>query len=137
MINRDNTFSSSVYRKPTFSGLFTNFENFIPLSFKRGLINCLLNRYFRICSSYDIFHTEVLKKSFLRNSYPLAFFENCHSKYLPKIFPCSDDNPTETDNRRAICLPFTATGTRSLGFRDINLHIIFRRGRRLSSFFPF
>ena len=33
-----NSFSTSVYRKPTFSGVFTNFDSFIPLSCKAGLI---------------------------------------------------------------------------------------------------
>ena len=54
-------FSTSVYRKPTFTGLFTNFDSFIPISYKRGLINTLLFRYFNISSSYAIFHAEVEK----------------------------------------------------------------------------
>ena len=33
-----NNFSTSVNRKPTFSGVFTNFDSFIPLSYKTGLI---------------------------------------------------------------------------------------------------
>ena len=33
-----NSFSTSVNRKPTFSGVFTNFDSFIPLSYKTGLI---------------------------------------------------------------------------------------------------
>ena len=43
-------FSTSVYRKPTFTGLFTNFDSFIPISYKTGLINTLLFRYFNISS---------------------------------------------------------------------------------------
>ena len=35
-------YSTTVYRKPTFTGLFTNFESFIPITYKRGLINTLL-----------------------------------------------------------------------------------------------
>ena len=38
-------FSTTVYRKPTFTGLFTNFESFIPITYKRDLINTLLFRY--------------------------------------------------------------------------------------------
>ena len=34
-------FSTTVYRKPTFTGLFTDFESFIPITYKRGLINSL------------------------------------------------------------------------------------------------
>ena len=58
-------FSTSVYRKSTFTGLFTNFDNFIPISYKRGLINTLLFRYFNISSSYAIFHAEVEKFKWL------------------------------------------------------------------------
>ena len=69
----DNGFSTSVYRKPTFTALFTNFDNPIPISFKRGLIYTLLDRYFKICSSYHLFHSEVLKLKniLLGNGYPV------------------------------------------------------------------
>ena len=43
-INRDsNRFLTSVYRKPTFSGVFTNFDSYIPLSYKSGLTSSLLS----------------------------------------------------------------------------------------------
>ena len=32
----DNKFATSVYRKPAFSRVFTNFESFIPDIYKRG-----------------------------------------------------------------------------------------------------
>ena len=50
-----NSFSTSDYRKPTFSGVFTNFDSFIPLSYKTGLIWSLLYRAFSLCSSFE-FH---------------------------------------------------------------------------------
>ena len=52
-------FETSVYRKPTFTGLFTNFHSFTPLQFKRGLIYSLLHRFFNICSSYENFHAQI------------------------------------------------------------------------------
>ena len=36
LIGRIQSFQTSVYRKPTFIGLFINFDSFIPFSFKRG-----------------------------------------------------------------------------------------------------
>ena len=56
-------FSTSVYRKPTFTGLFTNFHSFTP-AYKRSLVSCLLQRIFNICSSYKNFHIqlEVVRK---------------------------------------------------------------------------
>ena len=76
IITRENNkFVTSVYRKPTFSGVFTNFESFIPEMHKRGLIETLLQRSFRLCSSYENFHreTETLKSIFKHNNYPQNF----------------------------------------------------------------
>ena len=69
-------FSTTVYREPTFTGLFTNFESFIPITYKRGLINTLLLRYFNISSSYAIFHAEIEKfrQIMTKNGYPGKFF---------------------------------------------------------------
>ena len=68
----NNKFVTSVYRKPTFSGIFTNFESFVPEMHKRGLIETLLHRIFRLCSSYENFHREIetLKSIFKHNNYP-------------------------------------------------------------------
>ena len=38
-------------RYPTFSGVFTNFESYIPEMHKRGLTETLLHRSFRLDSS--------------------------------------------------------------------------------------
>ena len=54
-------FQTSVYRKPTFSGVLTNFESFLPISYKYNLVSTFLNRGFMICSSYRTLHFEVLK----------------------------------------------------------------------------
>ena len=56
----DGILSTSVYRKPTFTDLFTNFDSSIPISFKEGLISTLIFRYF-FSSYYTIFHAEVEK----------------------------------------------------------------------------
>ena len=59
-ITRDcNSFTTSVYRKPTFSGVFTNFESFIPISNKYN--KTLLYRAVRLCSNVELFHREILK----------------------------------------------------------------------------
>ena len=51
-ISRPNgSFVTSVYRKPTFTGFFTNFESFLPVIYKKGFIYTILCRYLNICSS--------------------------------------------------------------------------------------
>ena len=72
-INRENyKFVTSVYHKPIFSGVFTNFESFIPDMYKRELIETLLHNSFRLCSNYDNFHQEIetLKSILKRSSDP-------------------------------------------------------------------
>ena len=55
-----NSFSTSIYRKVTFSGVFTNFESFIPGSYKSNLIFTLLFRAFKLCSNFELFHQEMV-----------------------------------------------------------------------------
>ena len=40
---KNNKIVTLVYRKPTFSGVFTNFESFIPDMYKCGLSETLLH----------------------------------------------------------------------------------------------
>ena len=54
-----NGFSTSLFRKATFSGVFTIFDSFIFESYKTGLIFTLLFRCFTICSDMQSFHLEV------------------------------------------------------------------------------
>ena len=77
-ISRSNgKFSTSVYRKPTFTGLFTHFHSFIPLAYKRSLVSCLLHRIFNLCSNYENFHAqpEVVRKLFNLNGFPSHMFD--------------------------------------------------------------
>ena len=57
---RDNgKFQTSVYRNPTFGGVLTNFESFLPISYKYNLVSTLLHRGFMICSSNRTLHFEI------------------------------------------------------------------------------
>ena len=56
-------FVTTVYRKPTFSGLYTHFESFLPAVYKFGMVYTLVYRCFKICSDWTKFHEEL---SFLK-----------------------------------------------------------------------
>ena len=88
-IFRDNDkFQTSVYRKATFSGVLTNFESFLPISYKYNLLSILLHRGFMICSFYKTLHFEILKlkQIFRSNGYPQNFIGRCIKMYLDKVF---------------------------------------------------
>ena len=63
---------TSIYRKPTFSGVFTSYESFIPTYQKRGLLHTLLHRSFSICCDFKTFHFEFdhLRTILIKNNYP-------------------------------------------------------------------
>ena len=103
---------TSVYRKPTFIGVFTNFESFIPDIYKHGLIETLLHRSFRLFSNFQIilqnFHREIetLMSILKHNSYPHNLVNHFIKKLLNKIFVQKDLN-FMVPKRELICvLPF-------------------------------
>ena len=79
---------TSVYRKPTFSGVFTNFGSLIPKSYKYNLLFALLHRRFKLCSNFERLHQEIDKLTtiFENNGYPKSFVGFCIKKYLDKVF---------------------------------------------------
>ena len=100
---------TSIYRKPTFTWVYTHFTSFLPSVYKFGLLSTLLFRYFSICSNYKLFHEEVLefKKIFQRNGYPEKMIDASIYKFLNKMFcqkPPTDDNDPKKEF--SIILPF-------------------------------
>ena len=56
IICEDKTFTTSVYRKPTISGVYTHFDSFLPSTCKFGTVYTLAYRCFQICSSWTKLH---------------------------------------------------------------------------------
>ena len=67
----DTGFLTSVYRQPTFSGLYTRWNSFCPKQRKFSLIKMLTHRALMICSKSKL-HSELeeITKIFLENGYP-------------------------------------------------------------------
>ena len=68
IICEDKTFTTSVYRKPIFSGVYTHFCSFLSSTHKFGTVYTLTYRRLQICSSWTKLHNKLvcLKKSFLK-----------------------------------------------------------------------
>ena len=84
IFRENDKFVTNVFRKETFSGVYTNFISFIPLEYKFGLVHTLLNRCFNLSSDFFKFHHEVdkLRKILSKNAYPQKFIEKCIQKFL-------------------------------------------------------
>ena len=67
----ESVFLTSVYRKPTFTGLYLSWDVFAPRSGKLNLIKCLSFRALNICSDNKIEEElKVIRALFHRNGYP-------------------------------------------------------------------
>ena len=60
VIHEQGKFTISVYRKPTFSGLYTDFDSFLPDTYIISMIYSLVNRCFRIYSNWSILHSQLI-----------------------------------------------------------------------------
>ena len=142
-------FTSTVHRKDTFSGVYTNFHSFLPVAYKRGLLSTLLYRAYSITSSFGSLHDEIekLKKIFAKNGYPSRFVDRCIFEFFNKIYekrqPCSSVPKKEF----LLVLPFLGHSSLEIKnnltkcFRELlpfsKLKIVFKTSRRLSSVFSF
>ncbi len=145
----DGAFSTSLYRKPTFSGLYTHYESYMPDTYRKGLIYTLLHRAFVLCNSWIGFHEEVkfLKQIFIKNSYPTHFIDKCVKVFLDKLFVPKVNKPTDPRKELSICLPFLGKHSLELKsrisrfankyFPTCRIKVIFKCSNRLRNFLVF
>ena len=71
------TFETTIYRKPTFTGLMINWDSFVPLQYKNAGINSMVRRALSICSSYTSLTAEFdeVRRIGQANGYPLSFID--------------------------------------------------------------
>ena len=81
-------FTVTVYHKPTFSGVYSNFNGFIADEYKHSLIFTLLFQIFSIVSDFSKFHEEVnyLKDVLKKSSFPTNLVNKCIKVFLNKQF---------------------------------------------------
>ena len=144
---RGSTFSTSIYRKPTFTGLTTKFNSNIPDYFKNNLIRTLVTRAFYICSSYTNMHNELekLKNILYCNGFPRNFTESVIGRQLNKLIVPPKLVPTVNKASVMFVIPFL--GSKSFSIRNklsfllrqcypqVSLRIIFRPANKISTCF--
>ena len=104
-------FKTSIYRKPTFSGVFTHYESYLDQTYKKSLMDTLLFCCFSTCSDYTSFHLEVenLREIFKKNSYPSRIIEQSIRYLWNKLYVPKKVIPTVSKKERFIVLPYLET----------------------------
>lgn len=81
-----NGFETSVFRKATFSGLYTQWNSFCSSSRKINLIKTLVHRAVKICSQTHLpGELEFLKNMFMENGYPEHVIQACITQKLASM----------------------------------------------------
>ena len=101
-------FVTTFYRKPTFSGVYTHFDSFLPTAYKFGMICTLAFRCFSICSNWTNFHNELafLKDIFLKNGYPISFIDKRFKTFLDQLYLKRSQVLTAEKQTLLLVLPF-------------------------------
>ena len=108
IIHEDKTFTTSVYCKPTFSGVYTHFDSFLPSTYKFGTVYTLVYRCLRICSSWTKLHNELvcLEEVFSKNGCPEDFINKCFRKFMDNIYVVNETTLTVEKKPLVLVLPY-------------------------------
>ena len=149
VIREDNVFTTSVYRKPSFSGVYTHFDSYMPLSYKFSLVSTIIFRSFTICSDMPKFHQEIckIKDIFIKNGYSERFLDKCVKTFLNKVFIPKRIIQTAEKKQVTIVLPYMGMISTELKvklhktFKQLlpacDLRVIFKVSLRMKNYFNF
>lgn len=145
----NNQFSTSVYRKETFTGLGLKYDSFVPSMYKDNLILTLLNRAYKICSNYNALHEEILKisKHLISNGFNLIRINRFVKKFMDSKFNNVNKIIIQTAPKCKLYFKLPYYGNLSIKLRkdlkilmrkyypQINFQFVFTTGTTIASFF--
>ena len=150
VLRDNNAFITSIYRKPTFSGVYTNYNSFLPEIYKTSLVSTLLFRSYSICSNWSLIHCEIirLKSIMSKNAYPADIIDNVIMKFCNRLKSKSSVTNSSTAKKQLqILLPFLGSVSYkveknirkylSKHLPNYKIKVISRASTRLSSLFNF
>ena len=145
----DYEFITGTYRKPTFSGIYSNYRSLIPTEYKIGLVTTLLYRAFELVSDYQRLDKEIksLKTILKKNRYPDGFVDKVIYKFLNhKFTPKPAQIPTVPRMKVRVVLPYLGKTSLTIKkklrnlFRMIpscQLEVIYQTTYRMGNLFRF
>jgi hypothetical protein len=94
-------FQTRIYRKPTFSGLITKWDSFVPKVYKYNAISTMVYRAIKICSSHTAIHREFkfIRSLAVKNGYPHSIVDSIIRRQLSILYtPPTPKPPTPPNN---------------------------------------
>ena len=99
-LKTDGSFSSNVFIKPTDNGLYSDFNSYSPLAYKKSIIKSLIHRALKYTSSWTDFNNEInrIQQTFANNNFPQNLVENVINRTVNKFQNNSNlDTPEPTN----------------------------------------
>ena len=96
IIKNDNKLDTSVYRKPTNTGLLLHYDSHVDKQYKSCLIKTMIYRAYRLSSTRAAFDSECVKlrSIFSKLGYPINLINSCFSCFLDSIHINNSNNST-------------------------------------------
>ena len=150
VVRRVDKYQTIVYRKKTFTGVYLNWTSLTTRKYKIGVINCLAERAWRICTEKDdkMNELEKLKIILARNDYPAKVVEDTLNRFLERNANNSE-SPAETEKpyKRFLKLPFVhrkcedfARRLKSLmtqSYPQVDFNVAFQTPMNIGKLFPY
>ena len=110
--DKGNNFETSIFKKKSNTGLLTNFTSFIHFRYKKCLVKTLIDRIFKINSSWEVFHKNIaeMTETLQKNNFPDKFiFQNIREELSKKIENKPFENQKNEKNVHYFKLPYIGT----------------------------
>ncbi|KAL9970673.1 hypothetical protein ACROYT_G023083 [Oculina patagonica] len=112
ILKKGHQLETSVYRKPTNTGLLLHHQSHVDKRYKKSLIKTMVNRAFHLSSTWESFVTECdrLKLMFTNLKYPASLINSTISHFVTSVMTKDPLVPAEVPNNKDIIhrvvLPF-------------------------------
>lgn len=157
LVKRDRTrYTTTLYHKPTFTGVYLNWTSLTARRYKIGLIHCLLDRIWKICTEEKEKKSQIVKlKAILaKNDYPVDIVNKEIESFIEKR---NTTTPIETDSsqltkekekeKRYIVLPYVSNKVEGFAKRlkelvsstysKVDFNVAFKTPNEIGKLFPF
>jgi len=143
-------YKTTVYRKKTFTGVYLNWTSLTSRKYKIGVINCLAERAWRICTEREDKMCELnkLRAILARNDYPTEVVNQTINKFLERKNREEVQPPKEKkEHKRFLKLPFVHRKCDEYGRRlkqivtnsypQVDFNVAFQTPMNVGKLFPF
>ena len=150
VVKANRGFETGLFRKETFTGLSTKYNSAVPSRYKINLIQCLVSRAYKICSSLSRFNSELefLKRYFTQNRFPCAVVNSMIFKFSNVVR--STNTPVLTAEKKSLfcAIPFISFRANSqikkclreilkTNYPHLKMKLVFVNNFKVGSFFKF